>query len=518
MRMPDETPLLLDGGALTVDEVREVARGRKVAIAESALQRLKEARALVFELSEQKTPVYGLNRGVGWNKDKAIDKAFFARYNRNLILSHCAGAGPEASREETRAILLVRLNGLLQGYTGIQPEIAERYAEFLNLGIHPAIPLCGSVGAADITSISHIGLALIGEGEVEYAGRRLAAAEALREAGLSPLALGPKDGLAVVSSNALSAGIGALALGEAETLLELADLVYALSLEAIRGNVSPLHEAVHRVRPYPGQLQSRERIVRYLEGSDLWSDYNPDSLQDPLSFRDACQIHGAARDALRYTREQLELHLSCSDDNPCLIAEEKLILSNANFDPVVWTLGFEMLGSALHHVSKSSCYRIIKLGDPRFTGLTRFLTPDETASIGFCTVQKTATSLDAEIRHLTNPASADYFSLAGDIEDHATNAPYVVYKTREIIDRVYYILAIELMHAAQAVDLRGKDLRLGTGTKAAYEALRESVPYLSADRSLTGDIEQAYRVLKNGKLAEDAQALLRRERERERYR
>lgn len=492
--------LVLDGRSLTVQDVYTVAYGgRPIQIAEEAMARVRASRELIFELADQDVPVYGLNRGVGWNKDKVIDKEFFERFNRNLILSHSAGVGAEAAEEEVRAVMLVRLNSLLLGCTGVQPAIVERYMEFLNLGIHPVLPLKGSVGAADITTLSHIGLAFIGEGEVKVNGERLTTGSALYKEGLKPLVLGPKDGLAIVSSNALSAGTGALALHACEELLELADIVYALSLEALRGNVSPLDEAVHLVRPYQGQLKSVAHVRDILEQSDLWESNQADSLQDPLSFRGGCQIHGAAYDALHYTKEQLQIHLNSSDDNPCVLLEEKRILSCANFESVSWTLGFEMLGSALHHVSKNACYRTIKLGTPSFTGLSRFLTADEDKSIGYCTVQKTITALDAEIRHLSNPASADYFSLAGDIEDHAANSPYVVAKTRDIIDRLYYIIGIEALHAVQAIDLR-QGLQLGRGTKAAYESIRSVVPFLAEDRNLCIDIEQVYQLFKSGKL------------------
>ncbi|WP_051236479.1 HAL/PAL/TAL family ammonia-lyase [Paenibacillus pinihumi] len=492
--------LILDGKQLTIQDAYEVAYlGRPVQISEEAMKRVEAARQLVFELADEDIPVYGFNRGVGWNKDKVVGAEFFGQFNRNLILSHSSGVAPYAIEAEVRAVMLARLNTLLLGCTGSQPEIPRRYAEFLNAGLHPVLPLRGSVGAADITTATHIGLAFIGEGEIETAGQRLAASVALSEAGLDPLVLGPKDGLALICTNALSAGTGALALHECKELLELADIVFALSLEAIRGNVSPLDEAVHRVRPFPGQLQSLSHIRSLLEGSDLWDNYNPESLQDPLSFRDACQIHGAAYDALRYTKDQLEIQLNSSDDNPCLILEERRIVSCANYDPVSWTLGFEMLGSALHHISKSACYRTIKLGTPSFTGLTRFLTADESRSIGYCTVQKTITALDTEIRHLINPASSDYFSLAGDIEDHAANSPFVVAKTREIIDRLLIVLGIEALHAAQAIDLRG-GVRLGKGTQAAYQAVRAAVPFLAEDRNLSADIEQAYRVIKSGEL------------------
>ncbi len=492
--------LVLNGKRMTIQDVYDVAHhGRSVKISEEAMSRVEAARKLVLELVEEDVPVYGFNRGVGWNKDKVVAPAVFEQFNRNLILSHSSGVAPYATEAEVRAVMVARLNTLLLGCTGSQSTIPVRYAEFLNLGIHPLLPLRGSVGAADITTVTHIGLAFIGEGEVDRGGERLTAVAALSEAGLEPLVLGPKDGLSLICTNALSAGTGALALHECGELLKLADIVFALSLEAIRGNVSPLDEAVHRVRPFPGQLQSLSHIKSLLTGSDLWDSYNPESLQDPLSFRDACQIHGAAYDAFRYTRDQLEIQLNSSDDNPCVIIEERRIISCANYEPVSWTLGFEMLGSALHHISKSACYRTIKLGTPAFTGLSRFLTADESRSIGYCTVQKTITSLDTEIRHLINPASSDYFSLAGDIEDHAANSPFVVAKTREIIDRLHIVLGIEALHAAQAIDLRG-GIRLGKGTEAAYQAIRSVVPFLAEDRNLSVDIAQAYGVLKSGEL------------------
>jgi histidine ammonia-lyase len=500
--------LVLGAAPLTVEQVYEVAVGeRPVVIDERVRGRLEASRKLVFELAEQDVPVYGLNRGVGWNKDKTVDPSFFAQFNRNLILSHSSGVAPYASRAETRAVMLARLHTLLSGHSGIQPAVAYRYADFLNLGIHPLLPLKGSVGAADITTVSHIGLAVIGEGDVEMGGERLSAMEALRRTGLEPLALGPKDGLAIVSSNALSAGTGALAICECRDLLETADLVCALSLEAIRGHVSPFEEAVHRVRPFPGQLRSASGIREALRGSDLWNDSDPDTLQDPLSFRDVCQIHGAAYDAVLYVKHQLELHLNSSEDNPCVLPEERRIVSCANFESVSWALGFEMLGIALHHVSRSACYRTIKLGTPAFTGLPRFLTADENRSIGYCTAQKTITSLDAEIRQMINPVSTDYYSLAGDIEDHAANTPLVVAKTRAIADRLSYIIGIEALHAAQAVDLRG-GIKLGCGTEAVYRAIRSIVPLLDQDRRISDDIEKAGRLVRSGELLSRAKAAL----------
>jgi histidine ammonia-lyase len=490
--------LLLNGSDLTIEDVQRVADELvRVEITEEAWQGLERSRKFVLSQSSSDVPIYGFNRGVGWNKDRVVEEQFFESYNRSLLYAHSAGVAPYASERQVRAILLARLNTMLVGRTGADPVMIRRYAEFLNAGIHPLLPSRGSIGAGDITLLSHLGLAFIGEGEVFYRGARIPAKDALEQAGLEPIKLGPKDGLAIVSSNAAAAGIGALVLHECERLLELADLVYALSLEALQGQLTPLDESVQRYRPYEGQGKSSARVRAYLHGSSLWEN-GASELQDPLSFRSAAPVHGAVLEALGYAGKSLQLHLNASEDNPCVIEEEGRMVSCASFEPLAFVLGFEMLGIALSHVSKQSCYRTIKLSTPAFTGLPRFLAPDEHV-LAFSTIQKTFTALDAEIRHLSNPVSADYYSLAGDMEDHATNAPLVVHHVGEIIDRLTYILGIEAIHAAQAIDLR-KGISLGEGTQSAYTKIRSVIPFLDQDRSLTGDIHAAYKLLKSGTL------------------
>ncbi len=489
----------LNGRDLTIEQVARVARDRvKIEITPEAMNTLKASRQLVFDLVDSNVPVYGFNTGVGWNKDKRVFKEFFQEYNRNLIYSHCLGVDPPASEDEVRAIMLARLNTLLIGATGIQPEIAVMYMDMLNAEVHPVIPERGSVGEADIACLSHIGLAMLGEGEVYYKGKRISAAEALEKAGLSPVVLGPKDGLAIVSSNALAAGEGALVLKDIKDLLDISDIIYALSLEGLNGNVSPLDIRTHNIRPYPGQAYSAGKITGYLEGSYIWEPDWKKPVQDPLSFRGSAHVHGAVRDSLSYVEGLLTIQLNSSDDNPCIIMEDKNIISCSNFEVTNWSLGFEMLGMALSQLSKVACHRIIKLGNPAFTKLSRFLSPADNV-LAFATIQKTFTSLDTEIRHLSNPAVSDFFALAGDMEDHANNAPYIVQKTRKIVDNLYYILGIEAMHAAQAVDLRS-DIHMGRGTRAAYNTIREAVPFYDRDRNLSVDISKAYDVLRSGKL------------------
>ncbi len=492
--------LVLDGSTLTIEDVHAAAAGLvRVEIAEDAWQQVIRSRQFMLKQTASDTPIYGFNRGVGLNKDRIVEEQAYESYNRSLLYAHSAGVTPYADVRDVRAAMLARLNTLLVGTTGASPSLIRQYAEFLNAGIHPLLPTRGSVGAGDITLLSHLGLAFIGEGDVMYKGERISAKAALIHAGLEPVKLGAKDGLAIVSSNAFAAGSGALVIHECEQLLELADLVCALSLEALQGQLSPLDESVHRSRPYEGQGRSSSRMRIFLSRSSLW-DNRAVALQDPLSFRSASPVHGAALEALNYARSSLQLHLNSSEDNPCVLEEEGRILATASFEPLAWVLGFEMLGIALSHVSKISCYRSIKLCTPSFTGLPRFLAPEEHI-LAFSTIQKTFTALDTEIRQLSNPVSADYYSLAGDMEDHSTNAPLAVHKTAEIIDRLTYILAIEAMHAAQAIDLR-KNIKLGEGTRHAYNRIRSVIPFLDRDRSLSGDVQAVYTLLKAGELGQ----------------
>lgn len=499
--------IVLNGSELNVSQLSRIARqGESVELDSGAVELMVRSRALVFKLADKGIPIYGFTVGVGWNKDKHVFDKYFEEYNRNLIYAHCAGVGPYLSAEDVRAILAVRLNVLLCARTGIQLAVAEMYRDFLNKGIHPMIPARGSVGEGDITTLSHIGLAMIGEGEVLYKGRQVPALEALKAEGLKPVILGPKDGLAIVSSNAQSAAMGTLLIADTLKLVAVANAVYALSLEGFNGNVTPLDPAVNSARGIASQSACAEAVRSLLKGSALENKGITKALQDPLSFRCAIAIHGTVLDALEYTWKLMKIQLNATEDNPCILLEEEQMLSCCNFEITNWVLGFEMLGQALAHVSRSACHRTIKLSDPSFTGLSRFLSPNEGTVQAYQTIQKTFTSLDGEIRHLMNPAHMDYLSVAGEIEDHATNAPFVIEKTRKILDNLYYILGMEAMHAAQAVDLRG-DIRLGEGSKILYEKIRSVIPFLDVDRPLSPDIQQAYALLQSDELYQSLQGI-----------
>ncbi|MDR1731030.1 MAG: aromatic amino acid ammonia-lyase [Synergistaceae bacterium] len=501
--------IILNGSDLDLESLGKIANeGAEVAIAVEAEERLSAARQLVYDLAGENVPVYGFNTGVGWNRDRHIAEDYFKQYNENVIHSHAVGLGKAASEPEVRAAMTIRLNCLLRGNTGIQPEIAHRFMEFLNLGLHPVIPERSSVGESDITALAHVGLAMIGEGDVIYKGERMTSSEAHRLAGLRTIVPGPKDALAIINASAFGMGQGALILLDLLNLVNQADLIYALSLEALNGNTSPLDPRVHEARRLPGQAKSAALVRDFLEGSFLWSPDPQRPVQDPLSFRGGAYIHGSLRDALEYVVKYALIQMNCSDDNPCLLLDERRIISCSNFETTTITAGFEMLGIVLSHVSRMSCYRMIKLGTPAFTKLPRFLSPDEEAHVhAFGTIQKTYTLLDTEIRHLSNPSTVDFMAVAGEIEDHANNMPHVVQRLRRIVDNLKYIFGMEAMHAAQAITLRRQrdpDLPLGKGTEAAWTLFRKTVPWYDRDRNLSVDIEKACQVVKSGNLSEAA--------------
>lgn len=489
--------VVINGKDLTIDEVMRVVDGEEVSIAPESIALLEETRQLVFDLVDDEVPVYGFNVGVGWNKDKAVFKDFFQKYNTNLILSHSIGMGKYSDVDWVRATMLLRVNGFLVGCTGVQVDVAKYYVEFLNKGITPCIPEITSIGMADLGNCAHIGLAMIGEGEVFYKGEIIPASEALKINDLPVINLGPKDGLAIVSSNAYSAGVTVIAINKVRKLLKTANIVFALSLEALDGNTSPFREDTFTHRPYAFNIEMAKEINRHIEGSKIF-DYNPNkAVQDPLSFRDVAHVHGAVLSALNYLNDLINVQMNSSDDNPTMLLEQRKILSCANYEPVVWVTAVEMLGQTLTHLSKSSCHRMIKLADPSFTRLERFLSADSNV-LGFATLQKTFAALDCEVRFLANPVSSDYYALAGDIEDRGTNASFVARKTIDMIDKINDILAIEAYIACQGISLRLKnDHTLGKNTKKAYETIRESVGFYDADRNVSEDLKKMSNIIKS---------------------
>lgn len=483
----------------TTRDILAIARnGAAVALDQAALQRIEAGHRALEALAAGGAAIYGVSTGLGAAVDTRIAPDA-AVVQRRIPLGRAVGVGREARADEVRAIIAARLAGLCAGRSGASRAVAEALAALLNQGVHPVVPMTGSVGESDLPPLSHIALVLLGQGEAEHDGEILPAAEALRRAGIAPPEFGLKDGLALVSANAASVGVGALVVEDAAQALRAMLAAAALSFEGFRAGVAPLDPRAAELRPAPGQGEAARVIRALLEGGDLVQPGAARKLQDPLSFRCAPSVLGAALAALRAARESVELELAGAGDNPAVIAEDGIALPNANFDPTHLALAFEALGAALARTAAISAARIVKLMSPAATDLPRFLAPVQDGSAGYGSAQKTAAALLAEIGHLAAPMPVAVLPVANGVEDYATMATATVDKTAGIVDRLRLLAALELIVAAQAVDLRAA-VTLGSGTAALHAAARGLVPRLDADRPAAPDIAAVAEFIASGGL------------------
>lgn len=517
----------LSGQNATPESIARIANGESVSVTPQAVQRVRQAHETLLAAARGGQKIYGLTVGVGLNKDRAmvdihgqlsqevIDAS--RQFNVGLIHAHSGGVGPDMGVPQTRAAMAARLNMLLNGGGGVQESIINAYVHFLNKGITPAIPEGGSIGEGDITILSHVGLAMLGEGEVYYQGRKIPAAEALKITGMTPIQPYGKDALSILSSNAYSAGLAALALDEMGHLLADYKLVYALSLQAFNGNVSPFLTDTLALRPFPQTVRVGGELRTMLNGSSIWNHDANRALQDPLSLRSGVYLLGELDRSYRSSREQLLVQLNSSDDNPGVAInvspkstrdQEKqgylakgngAVLPSANFDPLPWVLALEEMQLALGHNSLGSAQRVVRLNDSGMTGLTRFLGTDNTVH-AFGAMEKPVMAMAMENKALARPVSMDYLPVAGGIEDVATNALSVTQRLQKQIDNSYTLLGIELIHAAQAIDLRQQaqpGFTLSPATKKLYTALRQKVKFMDVDRPLAPDFRAAAVVLRD---------------------
>ncbi|HEY9344478.1 MAG TPA: aromatic amino acid lyase, partial [Inquilinus sp.] len=362
---------------------------------------------------------------------------------------------------------------------------------------HPVVPSLGSIGAADLAPLAHLGCALLGDGEAEFGGAVMAAGEALRRAGLEPLRLAPKDGHAIVVANSLSVGKACLCLADIDRLFDWSLAAVALNFEAFRANVTALDDRALAARPAFGQRAVAERLRALLAGSFLLAKGAARRVQDPLSYRCAPQVWGALLHAIGEARTATEIEITSSGDNPVVLMPEGLMLSHGNFDLTAFVLAWERLGQAMAHAAAGTAYRTMKIMSAGMSDLPRFLTPLGASRAGFATVQKTVSLLEAEIRHLAAPASLTPIPVADGVEDQASLAPSVLAKTEAIVDRLRFLVAIELIASAQAVELRGVETELGAGTGEAYRLIRQHVPPLVEDRAQGADFQRIAELIRS---------------------
>jgi histidine ammonia-lyase len=490
--------IVLSGSELTLEQVGAAARGgARVELSPQARERVRAARQLVDRIAQGNTPTYGINTGFGTLAEVSIPHADLRKLQRNLILSHSAGTGAPLSLPEVRALMLLRANVLSGGYSGIRESTLELLIAMLEREVIPVVPEKGSVGASgDLAPLAHLALVLIGEGEAFFGGARMSGREALAKAGLQPVVLEAKEGLALVNGTQAMQAVGALALLDAELCARIADVACAMTVEGLKGSHKPFLAAIQRVRGHEGQMRVAADLRALLARSQINASHQDETcekVQDPYSLRCAPQVHGAARDALVFVRRTLQIEANAATDNPLVFAgaledvAAGSVVSGGNFHGQPVSQALDLLAIACTQLQTISERRVEQLVNPSLSGLPPFLAANSGLNSGFMIAQVTAAALAAESKVLSHPACVDSIPSSAGREDHVSMGMMAALKSRTVVENARSGLAIELLVAAQALDFR-QPLQAGVGAKAAHALIRTRVPHMDADRELHRDI------------------------------
>lgn len=488
-------------GTLGVEDVVRVARqGARVTLDPGAVRRMEAGRAVIERRRDDPEPAYGINTGFGALAEVRVPPEDLDALQLNLVRSHASGVGDPLPAEVVRAAMLLRAAVFATGRSGVRPDVAQLLVDMLNAGIHPIVPSRGSVGASgDLAPLAHIALALTGEGRVEVGGTPMTAAEGLAKAGLKPLRLQAKEGLALINGTQVMTGAGCLALADAEHLSVAADVVGAMTLDAVRGTPDAFDARVVGARPHPGALASAALLRALLQDSEIRESHRHGhaKVQDPYSLRCMPQVHGAVRDALGFVRRVLEVEVRSATDNP-LVFEDGAVLSGGNFHGEPVAIALDLLAIAVAEVASIAERRVEHLLNPSLSdGLTPFLASHSGLASGLMIAQVAAASLVAENRVLSHPASVDSIPSSANREDHVSMGMTAALKALSVVANTRTVLAIEALCAAAGLDQR-LPARPGRGVRAAREAIRARVPPLDADRPPSPDIEEVTRLLVAG--------------------
>lgn len=503
----------LNGQSLTIDQVHQVAHAKngsvKLSIDSKAMEKMKASRAFVFDIVKKGKPVYGINTGFGALSSMHIAEKDLAQLQVNLIRSHCTGVGKPFSREVTRAIMLLRANCLTSGFSGVEPSTVELLLDFLNNDITPVVPEKGSVGASgDLAPLSHIALALIGEGEVEFQGKVVNSDVAIKSLGKKPAVLGPKDGLALINGTACMAALGALAVFEARQIMKLADICATLTMDGVKGTDKAYNPKITMLKPHPGQVACVENLNKLVAGSKL-KDSHPDchKVQDPYSLRCVPQVHGACRQTLIHAEQVISLELNAVTDNPLIFVESGEVISGGNFHGEALALAMDYLAMGVAEICNISERRIEKMMNPTFSELPAFLTRNSGLNSGLMIAHVTAAALVSENKYLCHPASVDSVPTSTDKEDHVSMGVTAGRKLHEVVENAKSVLAIELLCNTQALDLQRPEVT-SAPLEAVYSLIRKSVPTIEEDRIFYKDMNNIIKVINSGEVVAAAESKL----------
>ena len=499
--------IILDGQSLDMDQVWRVAiQKAPVELSPKSLKQVQASRGYLEQRMAQGEVMYGVNTGFGHFSDVRISEDQLIELQKNLIRSHCCGVGPLFTREQSRAIMLLRANVLARGHSGVRPEVIFKILEFLNHNVIPAIPEQGSVGASgDLAPLAHLALALMGEGEVwdEKGVKTLPSQQVFQDKGLSPLVLKAKEGLSLINGCQVMTAVGLLELKKIENLLITADIAGALTLEALRGSRKAFDPLISATRPHPGEIQTAYNMRLILEESSQIAESHEfcDRVQDAYSLRCIPAVHGATKQAFIQARNVLQIEANSSTDNPLVFCEDNKILSCGNFhgEPVAFQLDF--MAIALSAMASMSECRVEKLINPFMSGLPAFLAPEGGLHSGMMIVQVSCASLVSENKILSHPASVDSIPTSADKEDHVSMGTIAARKLKSIVNNSTYVIAMEILCALQGLDLL-KNLSPEGEIKKVYERVRQKVPFAQTDRVFSEDIKQIKEQIENFKIWE----------------
>ncbi|MBF8982924.1 histidine ammonia-lyase [Lutibacter sp. B2] len=502
--------IVIDGNSLTLKDVVNVARkGFVVELCEDALVKVKKARAFVDKLVDEERVVYGITTGFGKFSDVHISKDEAKDLQKNLIMSHACGVGKHFQEDIVRAIMLLRANALAKGFSGIRPETLNTLIEMINKGVIPAIPEKGSLGASgDLAPLAHMVLPLIGDGEAYYKGELMDGKEAMEKAGLTPVELTSKEGLALINGTQVLTAVGALTAYDAMNLSKLCDISASLTSEALNGITDAYDARVHQVRPHKGQIDTGKNLLRILEDSERTTRQGEIRVQDAYTLRCLPQIHGASKDAINYVLDRVDIEINAATDNPLIFADDEYAVSGGNFHGQPMAMTFDFLGMATAELANVCERRIERLVNPQLSGLPAFLTPKGGLHSGFMIAQYAAAALVSENKVLAHPASVDSIPSSANQEDHVSMGTIAARTARDIYYNASRVVAIELITAVQAIDFGNPDKKLGKGTKIAYDKVRAVVDRWIDDRVMYKDINKSAKLVEDNSIVEAVEAVI----------
>ncbi len=475
--------VVLNGNDLTLDDLINIVRNDyQVELCKDAVEKVKETRKYVEKLVDDEKVVYGLTTGFGKFSDVFISKDDASQLQTNLIISHSCGVGAMLEDQYAKGIMVLRVNALVKGFSGVRLSTIEKLVEMINANVIPQVPEQGSLGASgDLAPLSHVALVMLGYGSAKYNGEVLPGKEAMKKANIDTITLTSKEGLALINGTQAMTSIGAITLYDTINLLKTADIASGLTFEALRGITDALRPQLHQVRPHAGQINTAANLRAILEGSKRTTKQGELRVQDAYSLRCTPQVHGGSKDAIKYVLDKVNIEMNSVTDNPVIFAEDDIAISGGNFHGQVMAIAFDTLSIAIAEIANIAERRIERLVNPALSGLPAFLCENGGLNSGFMILQYSAASLVSENKPLAHPASVDSIPSSANQEDHVSMGTIGARKARDILKNAQKVVAMELLTAAQALDIQKETLHLGKGTKIAYDLIREKCEYVAND-------------------------------------